>query len=222
MSRAQATIHLPGGGDLYGELVSISPDRAELSFPAAEMTEAIPGKDIKLSISAPAVQLHLRVSIFGWSEEGEIRRCRVQLPQLGPVEERGVRKLVRGYNQRQAFRMEIDPAEPVEVLVESLSDGGRAAHDLVDISGLGLAMTSQPLGRLQLRIGSRVKLRFRLSGIPSTIEVIGSVQNRAQIEDEYRYGISFDAAESFDFNAIQDLIVDYVMACERRAIRAQG
>ncbi len=222
MSRAQATIHLPSGGSLKGELVSISRQSAELSFPTAEMTEAIPGKDTQLSITSPNVQLHLRVSIFGWSEEGEIRRCRVQLPPLGAVESRGVRKLVRGYNQRQSFRMDIDPSEPVEVMVESFSDGGRAAHDLVDISGMGLAMTSQPLGRLQLRVGSRIKLRFQLSGYPGSIEMIGTVQNRTQVGEEHRYGVSFDATESYYFNAIQDLIVDYVMACERRAIRAKG
>lgn len=222
MSRAQATLHLPSGGSLKGELVSISRESAELTFPAAEMLEAIPEKDTQLSIASAHVQLNLRVRIFGWSEEGEIRRCRVQLPALGAVEARNVGKLERRYNKRQSFRIDVDPSDPVEVMVESISDGGRAAHDLVDISGVGLAMKSQPLGRLQLRVGSRVKLRFRLEGFLTSLELLGQIQNRSQVGEEFRYGVAFDATESHDFNAIQDLIVDYVMACERRLIRAKA
>jgi hypothetical protein len=185
-------------------------------MPVGDLDEAA-----QLSVQSSEANLNVNVRVVGWSEEGEIRRCRVHLPKVGQVEARNIRKLVRSYNQRQAFRVEVDPAEPVEVMVESLSDGGKAAHDLIDISGLGLAMKSQPLGRLLLRVGSRVKLRFRLEGVLGPLEMVAQVQNRAQVGEEFRYGVAFDATSSSDFNAVQDLIVDYVMACERTLIRIQ-
>jgi hypothetical protein len=212
-------MHMPGGGTVSGELVSISHESAELSFANAEIQETVGDEPVHVSIATAGVHLNLNVRVFGWTEEGELRRCRVQLPNLGAVESRNVRRLIRGYNQRQAFRMDIDPSYPVGVMVESLSDGSKAAHDLVDISGLGLAVKTQPLGRLQLRVGSRVRLRFDLDGFPGSIELIGEVQNRAKVNEEYRYGIAYDVTETHDFNVIQDLIVDYVMACERRALR---
>jgi hypothetical protein len=219
MSRARATLHLPGGGTVSGELVSISHESAELSFASAELQETVGDDLVQLSIAASGVHLNLNVRVFGWSEEGELRRCRVQLANLGAVESRNVRRLIRGYNQRQAFRIDIDPSYPVGVIVESLSDGSKSSHDLVDISGLGLAVKTQPLGRLQLRKGSRVKLRFELDGFPGLVELIGEVQNIDKAGDDFRYGVSYDATETHDFNMIQDLIVDYVMACERRSLR---
>lgn len=118
--------------------------------------------------------------------------------------------LARIFNLRGEPRLELDPMEPVPVLVASVDFEFETRGVLRDVSGAGMSIHVQPVGPCALSRTDRVVLSFVLPGLDRRFRIDGYVMHSELAGGAMRYGVWFDADATTDWHDQRLAIDDYV------------
>ncbi|MGH7150296.1 MAG: PilZ domain-containing protein, partial [Planctomycetota bacterium] len=97
------------------------------------------------------------------------------------------------FNRRKTRRVEPDPEEPIEALLEDEVHGKSGSARVVDLStdGVGIHVTSKVDSRFAEV--ERVRVALRLPGASEDVRLEGNVRHRSEASGGgVRYGIEFD------------------------------
>ncbi|HEU5394656.1 MAG TPA: PilZ domain-containing protein, partial [Candidatus Methylomirabilis sp.] len=125
------------------------------------------------------------------------------------------------FNRRKTRRVEPDPEEPVEALLEDEVRGKSGSARVVDLStaGVGLHVTSKVDSRFAEV--EKVRVALRLPGTAEDLRFEGNVRHRSEATGGgMRYGIEFDRVATPRFAEQQALLARYVARCLRQLLKA--
>ena len=124
------------------------------------------------------------------------------------------------FNRRKTRRVEPDPEEPVEALLEDEVRGKSGSARVVDLStsGVGLHVTSKVDSRFAEV--EKVRVALRLPGMTEDLRLEGNVRHRSETTGGgMRYGIEFDRVRTPRFAEQQAVLVRYVAGCLRQLLK---
>lgn len=212
----------PEGLEGEPELVGITADGAQLAYRVNDCPDMAVGQVVDLRVGASELGDGLVVgAVIHHRVERESDRLfdfrfldptgfKSQLPD-------DLRRLV---DHRHAYRMQPDPAAPIDVSVHAPSMGIRAQAQLIDISvtGIGIAVTAGV--EAELRAVNKLELSFRLPPTHQLAKVMGYVRHRRLASDGIRYGVELDERLTEDFDGCVELVRDFIRSRYQQVVEA--
>ena len=127
-------------------------------------------------------------------------------------------KAQAAFNRRAAFRVVPDSREPVIAVVSRLEGSPFPATPVisVSVSGFGVLMRGRDSA---LGPGDRVTASFEVPG-QGLVELVGSVRYGVPLPAGTRVGLMIDPQATPNFPRQQKRLAQYVMALQRRMLRA--
>ena len=123
------------------------------------------------------------------------------------------------FNEREAFRVEPDPSDPVEVRFAS-ADGSKSVVELRDISVRGLGLRFAHGEGDPPRMKQRVALSIAFPTAPTVVlQVTGEVVMRSVAVEGVLVGVCFEDNKAFQRG--EPTIRDYVMQRQVEILRRQ-
>ncbi|MEE8399834.1 MAG: PilZ domain-containing protein [Desulfobacterales bacterium] len=218
---------LPGQKKLAGVATDASMEGATISFPPEACPDFEPEERVRLSLFIYATEKTVMFeALVMRSDRSEVAvRCQFGfidtthlLRDLDPI-------LVSYFNRREAFRVQPDLVEPIEV---DLTWGNNSARGVViDISLTGIALSLKPLIARQLEYADRMTMTFVLPESGGSMRIVGKTAHFEPIAGNIRYSIEFDREKTDNIEQQERIISKYLMQrqmaqLKRRADKYDG
>lgn len=123
------------------------------------------------------------------------------------------------FNRRKSRRVEPDPEEPIQVLLEDAVRGKSAPARVLDISTGGVGLLLTPEVDPRFAEVEKVRVALRLPGATEDLRLEGNVRRRSEEIGGVRYGIQFDPDQTAHFGEQQVLLAKYVVRCLRHLLK---
>ncbi len=209
------------------EIIDVSIDGAGISLPAESDLVLEVEQQVDLVFTSPKLQASVALQgIIRSRRELDDGRLRygLRFEPSGHLQTLLESELFRVFNQRGAYRVELEESEPIDVQMRAVeSDSGEVAADaatarLKDISATGMGILVDRDVNVRFEGAALLELSFTLPDVRNELRVVAYVRNRRPIEDLYCYGLEFDEQRSNRFVKQQDDILDFVMRRQRQAL----
>ncbi len=209
-------------GKAIGDVLDLSLNGAAVRIAVTENPTFSVGEPMTVHfLSTPAGPVEVQAKVQARSELDDSRRFGLVFEDPGALRKRLNGGLLRLFNQRKAFRVEIGSGSQTDVRIRT--DGPEALGQLLNVSAAGVAVLVDPQVEAQLSQVVSVSVAFQLPGDDEALVFRAVIRNRAQMKgrDGIYYGLELDRTSSSDFIAQQQHIVDYVMRRQREPLQAR-
>ncbi len=212
---------------MVGRLHDVSAEGAGVVLPSLASAPLAVGQRAELVLVGTTIVKPLRVSAV-------VRHLRVEGSGAGAVQHYGfdftnkegfdelliAQDLHILFNRRKSRRVEPDPEEPIQALLEDAVPGKSGPARVLDLStgGVGLLLTRE-VDRLFAGVEG-VRVGLRLPGATEELRHEGTVRRRAEETGGVRYGIQFDPERTPRFVEKQAHLARYVIRCLRQVLNA--
>ncbi len=188
---------------------------ALLVFPAEDAVPVAIGQRVRLAVRRPGgkrpIPFEGHVVYEGMDFGYELR---VRLPETAT---RQVRSLV---NCRRAIRVHPPVSAPVEVQLAATEDGDWVPATVQDLSATGVSAYLDHDRETEVARGWDLRVRVRLPDESEPLCFAGKVRYRRLRGAAVQYGIEFDEDATENFSRLQELVIEYVVACQSELIRS--
>lgn len=222
------TVKTADGETFTGELLDIAIDGAGTRFPREVGPTLAVGQPATLTFTSARlrkpIQVHAKVR--SRVELGAFRSYRYgfEFNEWQELQRRLSGEIHELFNQRVSYRVEPDPAEPIEATVKLPREGHLPSADVPpeearefeaigrvkDICAIGVAILVDREAEVTLAATDLVNVSFRLRTSQQNVQLVSWIRNR-QLQDEWVcYGLEFDPDRSEYFREQQDEVMKYV------------
>jgi hypothetical protein len=209
-------------GRAFGDVLDLSLNGAAVRIAITENPTFSVGEPVTVHfLCTPAGQVEVQAKVQARSELDDSRRFGFAFEDPAALRKRLNGGLLRLFNQRKAFRVELGTGSQTAVRIRT--DGPEALGRLLNVSADGVAVLVDPQVEAQLSDVVSVSVAFQLPGDDEALIFRAVIRNRAQMKggDGVYYGLELDRTSSSDFIAQQRRLVDYVMQRQGESLEAQ-
>jgi c-di-GMP-binding flagellar brake protein YcgR len=210
------------GETFPGELLDITAEGAGTRFKREVGPTLAVGEPTTLTFTSARLRNPIKVcaKVRSRTESGSFRSYRYgfEFDEWQELQRRLSGEIHRLFNQRSLYRVEPDPAEPVDVQIrvvapESFPDLPQpfeANGRVKNISPVGIAILVDHEVETKLAAIDQVITAFQLPASDRMLEIVSWIRNRRLQDDRVCYGLEFDEDRSKDFGKQNSEIVKYV------------
>ena len=209
------------GETFSGELLDITAEGAGTRFKREVGPTLAVGEPTTLTFTSARLRTPIKVcaKVRSRTEMGSFRSYRYgfEFEEWQELQRRLSGEIHRLFNQRSLYRVEPDPAEPVDAQIrvspESFPDLPQqfeASGRVKNISAVGIAVLVDHEVETKLAAIDQVITAFQLPASDRRLEVVSWIRNRQLQDDRVCYGLEFDKDRSKDFDEQNSEIVKYV------------
>lgn len=200
------------GGTCAAELIDVSGGGMCVAFAADAAPRAELGTVLEVHIMDAVLPVPLHAAAAVVRIENDDGWCVLGLQFLdwmGLVA--AVPKHLAGlFNLRLDPRLQMDPAQPVQVVLHDVEGEFEVRGVLLDLSRGGLSLSADLTAQCYLKRVDDVVVEFELPGIDRTFRLASVIRNRCLSGESVRYGIWFDGEASADLELQTNTIGAYV------------
>jgi c-di-GMP-binding flagellar brake protein YcgR len=222
------TVKTAEGETFTGELLDITIDGAGTRFPRDIGPTLAVGQPATLTFTSLRLRKPIQVNakVRSRVELGAFRSYRYgfEFSEWQELQRRLSGEIHELFNQRMSYRVEPDPAQPIEAIVKLTQADRLAVHDappkvpeefkavasVKDISAIGTAILIDREAEVTLAATDVVEVSFQLPISDKTVELVSWIRNRQLQDESVCYGLEFDADRSEYFERQQNEIIKYI------------
>ena len=215
----EASLILPGGKLLAGDIAQIAYEGIVVSFPEKKCPPIEQGELVRLAFKLGHTGNRNWI-IRGFLRQTEVNQDRRLLRVRLQLEENFLRQLQPDdwtiFNRRHTFRVRPNPKSPLSVILQK--EGGYAEGQVIDISlgGIGIQLES-PVAET-LSEGESIMLSLPIPGHDVPITIQGSIRYLKKERDSHRVGIAFSSIRDESFFEKEKAISRFVLTRQREII----
>lgn len=206
--------------DITGEVVRSFGEGVETLFSRHEGPELPLGQTIQLTFfSADHRPRMLRGTPTLRHDSAGYRRYSFRFEESEEVRQ----GFLRMFNQRRAFRVDAGVNPPIDVhLTDAASDPARSVPSaalLRSISSTGVGLAANAAIDLLFAKVESVRLRMTLPPLDSSLNLMAWIRNRRLQDQTVFYGLEFDPQRTVDYEAQEQIVLQYVMRRQREELQ---
>lgn len=209
------------GETFSGELLDITAEGAGTRFKRDVGPTLAVGEPTTLTFTSARLRNPIKVvaKVRSRTELGAFRSYRYgfEFEEWQELQRRLSGEIHRLFNQRSVYRVETDPAEPVDAQIcvapesfPELPQQFQANGRVKNISPVGIAILVDHEVETKLAAIDQVITTFQLPGSEQALEIVSWIRNRQLQGDRVCYGLEFDKDRSKDFDEQNSEIIKYV------------
>ncbi len=209
------------GETFSGELLDITAEGAGTRFKREVGPTLAVGEPTTLTFTSARLRSPIKIcaKVRSRTELGSFRSYRYgfEFDEWQELQRRLSGEIHRLFNQRSVYRVQPDPAKPVDARIrvspESFPDLPQqyeANGRVKNISPVGIAILVDHDVETKLAAIDQVITVFQLPASDQMLEVVSWIRNRQLQDDRVCYGLEFDQDRSKDFEKQNSEIIKYV------------
>jgi hypothetical protein len=216
------TVQTADGQTFSAELLDITVEGAGTRFRRDAGPTLALGQAATLTFTSARLHqpIHVHAKVRSRAELGAFRSYRYgfEFDERDELQRQLSGEIFRLFNQRLSYRVEPDPAEPIEALISLPELDAAAPHPVADsiargqvkdICGIGAAVLLDRVVETTFAATDLVEVSFKLPLRSTDVRLMAWIRHR-ELQDEYVcYGLEFDAARSKHFTQQQNEILKY-------------
>ncbi|MDX1487385.1 MAG: PilZ domain-containing protein [Acidiferrobacterales bacterium] len=216
------TVQTADGQIFSAELLDITVEGAGTRFRRDAGPTLALGQAATLTFTSARLRqpIHVHAKVRSRAELGAFRSYRYgfEFDERDELQRQLSGEIFRLFNQRLFYRVEPDPAEPIEMLIrlpELDSATPRSTTDTMargrvkDICGVGAALLLDRAVETTFAATDLVEVSFTLPSSGARVHLAAWIRHR-ELQDEYVcYGLEFDSVRSQQFTQQQNEILRY-------------
>jgi len=227
-------VRTSGGVHTAGSIVRVSHERLTVAFPATQAPEIEPWS--RVSLLFRTIHGAELTAVGRLAEEVETRHDQqlfeFVFDSAGPLpSDPAPTTPLAGDNQREAYRVELDPlavrmamrpcGDPADSILRQLMNLRARGGELpvkgwvYDISYEGVCVLIDDCESQVFEPGDRLDMTLTLPGSSEPLRIGVQVEHRIGV----RYGMSFDASTTTQFDQVQEQVLEFVIREQQEALR---
>ncbi len=214
-------VRTASGETFPGELLDITAEGAGTRFKREVGPTLAVGEPTTLTFTSARLRSPVKINakVRSRTELGSFRSYRYgfEFDEWQELQKRLSGEIHRLFNQRSVYRVEPDPAEPVDARIRvspeffpDLPQQFEANGRVKNISPVGIAILVDHEVETKLAAIDQVITAFQLPASDQMLEVVSWIRNRQLQDDRVCYGLEFDKDRSKDFEKQNSQIIKYV------------